>query len=739
MLLEFNVSHIERIIGNHHFWDINGRKVKLRISRLHKSKLEKALYILSSNLKNNRPIYEAVELIKVHECLVLIDSFLLAEFLEYIEIYMKDKISEGKEPTLVELIEDRIKKNVKLPLAMFGREETKELMQSIALYLTEGCIPELDIKNHMLNGRSMNHIANVLGIRSFIELMVTQHVDKLEDYIDKVFKSYADDRELLTYNRFCVDYIGGFYSVENGESKIVSVIKPIVMAVYTKYLTKLIEGNLEEINSEKDIWKIYQLDEGLTVSCATLDFTIIKSEKFRIDYKRYYKDYVRDVVISNDRVHQITNYFSTSIKVVNFLYEERGISCFGEITSFESRISYQYLKNDVVDDKKGRPLGVATISKIITLFRKIIDYLMENYYSTKNHAIPQSNVYNNIKTRNKRKMGDKMDVIPETVFKQLQEHKSELNSKEFQRMFDIFEGTGMRLKEVRFLEEDCLEYTSNAIYLSYIPYKVLISRRKAKREDRHTIEITKNLAKIIEEQKEISKNLRKEFDMNEIFLTEVNGKTRVIGVGFTEAINKLIKKYKICDIDGELWSFDSRQMRKTVAATMIENGATETEIMQQLNHIRMSTTREHYEDLEKSKLADLNAEFFKKEFEVTVGKEQLELYTEEEKKALIIDFKLSKREVEFGYCIKHKSEGHCKKRIGKINCANCPKLCTGKKYIDKWESLITNQMIIIKELEEEYSRDGIQEIEYKQFVEYRKEKDRLAQYEAVRAKILEEK
>lgn len=737
--MEFKVSYIEHIIGNHHHWNINGIKVKLRISKRHKNKVEKALYILSFNLKNNRPIYEAVELVKVHECLVLIDRFLLAEFLQYIETYMKDKISEGKEPTLAKLIEDMIKKNLKFPLGMFAREETKELMQSIALYITEGCIPELDIKNHMLNGRSMNHIADVLGIRPFIELIVTQYVDKLEDYIDKVFQSYAYNRELLTYNRFCQDYIGGSYCVENGESKIVSVIKPIVMEVYTKYLTKLIEGNLEEINSKKDIWKIYQLNKDLSVSCSTLDFTIIKSEKFRIDYKRYYKNYVRDVVISDNRVRGITNHFSTSIKVVNFLYEERGISCFGEITSFESGISYQYLKNNVVDDKKGMPLGVTTISKIITLFRKIIDYLIENYSSTINHPIPQSNVYNSIKVRNKQKMYNKIDVIPENVFKQLQMHKSELNSKEFQRMFDIFEGTGMRLKEVRFLEEDCLEYTNNAIYLSYIPYKVLISRRKAKREDRHTIEITKNLAKIIEEQKEVSKNLRKEFDMNEIFLTDVKGKTRVIGEGFTKAINKLIKKYKICDLDGELWSFDSRQMRKTVAAIMIENGATETEIMQQLNHIRVSTTRKHYEDLEKSKLSDLNAEFFKKEFEVTVGQEQLKLYTEEEKKALIIDFKLSKREVEFGYCVKHKSEGHCKKRIGKINCANCPKLCTGKKYIDKWESLITNQMIIIKELEEEYSRDGIQEIEYKQFVEYRKEKDRLDQYEAVRAKILEEK
>ena len=117
-----------------------------------------------------------------------------------------------------------------------------------------------------------------------------------------------------------------------------------------------------------------------------------------------------------------------------------------------------------------------------------------------------------------------------------------------------------------------------------------------------------------------------------------------------------------------------------------------------------------------------------------VGAENLKAFDEEERRILAYQFATREREVEFGQCVKHDSEGKCK-RGGEYACANCNKICTGKQYLPKWESLYNNQLDIVRDLETEYNNDEISKEEYSEYIEYIREVKQLNYYKNVIEKI----
>ena len=129
-------------------------------------------------------------------------------------------------------------------------------------------------------------------------------------------------------------------------------------------------------------------------------------------------------------------------------------------------------------------------------------------------------------------------------------------------------------------------------------------------------------------------------------------------------------------------------------------------------------------------ILEKNTAFFQQKFTLFVGKETLEQYSEEERRILYVDFLMQKREVEFGYCCKHPSEGICG-TLGQNMCADCPKLITGHRFLAKWESMYTNTCAEIAELEELYSKNRIHKEQYATFREYTKLIKCKEKYEAV--------
>lgn len=129
------------------------------------------------------------------------------------------------------------------------------------------------------------------------------------------------------------------------------------------------------------------------------------------------------------------------------------------------------------------------------------------------------------------------------------------------------------------------------------------------------------------------------------------------------------------------------------------------------------------------KLAELNTKFFKDKFDLLLSGEQLEEYSEEERRLLYIDFRLEQRKVELGYCLKKAADGGCTNRNSMYNCVNCKNLCTGRKYLPYWQELLEQQKTIVDSLLMSYVQNSI--IDYTDFKEYRQESFLLECYQSI--------
>ena len=178
-----------------------------------------------------------------------------------------------------------------------------------------------------------------------------------------------------------------------------------------------------------------------------------------------------------------------------------------------------------------------------------------------------------------------------------------------------------------------------------------------------------------------------------------------------------------------MWHFTSRQFRKTIAVRLIENGATTAELAYWLGHLCSDTVAKYYAEVRKMKLAELNTRFFLEKFELIISNEQLERYTEEERKLLYADFRLEQRRVEFGFCMMKAVDGPCQNRNSLYNCVNCRNLCTGKQYLPYWLELLEQQRAIVKKLISAYIADDISD--YTNYTAYKQESRLLAGYENI--------
>ena len=178
-----------------------------------------------------------------------------------------------------------------------------------------------------------------------------------------------------------------------------------------------------------------------------------------------------------------------------------------------------------------------------------------------------------------------------------------------------------------------------------------------------------------------------------------------------------------------LWNFSIRQIRKTVAVKLIENGATTVELAYWLGHLCSDSAARYYAEVRKKKLAELNSSFFREKFELIVTSEQLETYTEEERKLLYTDFCLEQRRVELGFCVRKPTDEPCTSRCSLYNCVNCRNLCTGKQYLQYWKELLQEQEAVLNRLAEVYKMDGI--IDCSKYPEFKQEYRLLKAYQNV--------
>ena len=289
----------------------------------------------------------------------------------------------------------------------------------------------------------------------------------------------------------------------------------------------------------------------------------------------------------------------------------------------------------------------------------------------------------------------------------------------------------LALEAMRKNDGEPLSQYPNVCQLKYIPHKTLSARHRRGAGDYHRIMIPKDIAgrlsqHIIEDAEE-----RKIAGTSYIFRSRRYGYERAVidSQPFVKCIRGIIRKYDICDENGELWHFTIKQFRKTLAVRLIENGATTVELAYWLGHLCSDTAAKYYAEVRKKKLAELNTEFFRSKFELIMTGEQLENYTQEERRLLYTDFCLGQRRVELGFCVRKVADGPCADRCSLYNCVNCRNLCTGKQYLPYWKGLLQEQEKLLDRLAEVYKSESI--TDYSEYLEYKQEYRLLESYQSV--------
>lgn len=575
----------------------------------------------------------------------------------------------------------------------------------------------------MEKGLSLADVSKLVGdVRVSRYLM--QISEQTEKYLKQLAVIYTIRRELISLNKM-TRFIFGKDSRSNfagGDDHFFALLKEVTNSELALQNTKFIAENRRELSLSKDVWILYQR-HGTSVKLLTVDFTKVKRRSLRNELKCFMKWRFSGHIRASDRT------FISIFDAANRLCEiNGGVRYFSDIDRTDVRMLQLALENEM-----GQTQIMTMFSSCRTLFRYLCSD--ENESSAPK---PSDNPFESLQFVNAHKYHISTPYIPDTVVTALSERLDELSETD-RLVFEIFSETGMRAKEVAFLETDCLEKAryEDRVRLKYIPYKTLKARRRNGLSEYHSVYISTELAEKIRKQISASEDLRKKHGLPYIFLHQHEGyKASMLNMEyFTKKINALIGKYNICNDSGQPWHFTSRQCRKTLVVNMIENGATATELVYQLGHLNQSTVMQYYAEVRSIKLAELNSEFFKAQFDLLLSKEQLSDFSEEERRLLYVDFCLGYRRVELGFCTRKLCDGPCKSRSRTVHCVNCPKLCTGKQYLPYWNELMRAQQERVDLLLTVYQEKEL--TNYTDFIEFQQENRLLEAYQNVLKRIEE--
>lgn len=577
----------------------------------------------------------------------------------------------------------------------------------------------------MQNTQSLAEITKKTGVARVIDYLLTDK-PTLEYYLSAMAAKFTCRRQQISQSALILSIFHYEISPQSLHGEEFNRI--LIDTVESERMIQrriFIKENSLQVNIQSEVWKLYEL-HGQVLRSKAVDFSKIEQASLHYEMKFYLK------YIFESRGKISVSLFCCQYLALNKLTKiNPTIKYFADITETDARMLVLSLERTKKDD--GTPLSQYYISKAVNSIKRIIDYLMGDSRDSNIRAPrPYMNPFTIITFHNLRQYNTPTTIIPEDVVELLNQYSEELPPLH-KLLYDIFSNTGLRLKEVFFLEEDCIETSRypGIFQLKFKPHKVLASRRKRGAGDCHRIMIPQSLADKLSAYISTTQTKRRAVKSPYIFLSEMPGYATTVmdSQPFIRSIRYLIKKHNICSEDGELWHFTSRQFRKTIAVKLIENGATTAELAYWLGHLCSDTAAKYYAEVRKMKLAELNTRFFLERFELIISNEQLENYTEEERKLLYADFRLEQRRVEFGFCMIKAADASCQNRNSLYNCINCRNLCTGKQYLPYWLELLEQQKIVVEKLISTYVAEGISD--YTNYTEYRQESRLLNGYENI--------
>lgn len=608
------------------------------------------------------------------------------------------------------------------------------------IVLEIGKMIEHNMKNEMvlLQEEHLKHLHIQVKFIVPLTIAVEIYPKLFEDYINRISNQCTLEREVISLEYVYKKMIPSVrrISMNFKDYKFDNIIRATVRNKWQEQYATYPLTNLTEGIKFQD-WKLYKYVDGKDMKRFTIKISSINKLSLRNEVKYYLLEEIKNpsnfrrIQDELPRLSRALNFISENYQYVNYCADIN-------ISMVKSLVNHLKIE---ARKANGEKLKVGTQADIIQCCKKLVEFLRKSdNIKTKK---PINNPFDFVGYHNLESMEKNTDIIPEEVVEKLLAYIDELNPIH-QRILLIALNTGLRFKEIMYLEENCLRYDKalKTWVLEYIPWKVLEARRKSNLSDYNDIAIKEFIAYEIEEQKNNTLELRNKTKSNRIFLTStpntIYDNTSLKGaVSFNTAINRLIKRHAIKH-GNELWHFTSKQCRKTLAVELISNGAHPREVTYQLGHLQEYTTNKYYNEVKKMKLAEMNSNFFKQKFGFLITEEQLAGYSEEERKQLYIGFCTDYREVELGKCIKHFGEGECSRlNTDEISCATCDKLCVSISSLPKWIKMKDSKLNLIESLKILYKKEGINETEYETYREYQRELFLFKAYQDVINKLLE--
>ena len=506
---------------------------------------------------------------------------------------------------------------------------------------------------------------------------------------------------------------------------------PSVRAIINGYIdSKIIETkkymhetNIEEMHSNKNSWRLYYILNG-NYRSVTINFELITKSQIRRELKLFSKH----AFTSNKNSYYGNSIYSCVINAMKYMIDEFNIMSSSEIQDWHI---LSYLHNLEVNDKK-KP---STVASHLSYLRIYFDFLMNSDYKYK----PKNDPTLNIKLSSINEHVKPTDVIPEDIIVFLDNHIDEMRKDDVKLIYKLLMETGWRFSDIRNIKT--CDVTFNPGNDDFAVISVSSPKTKKARIAHRLGDVIEDVISLdlyfeIQDYIATTKDIREVYKIDTLFYTIVNGVPGFYSASnFNLALKKLCDKHSVKSIDENYWNISSRQTRKTVAVSLVSSGASLSAVQKKLGHVTTETTEKIYAEVHRKTIQELNNEFYKEKFDIYMDESKLKLFTEEERRILYVDFSLNRRNVELGVCSKHPSEGRCAS-LGYTSCAQCPKLCTGKKFLNEWEKLANDSLTLINQFVKTYENKGIPEDEYRRYIEYSQEVNLYSHYQSVINEIM---
>ncbi|WP_088293977.1 tyrosine-type recombinase/integrase [Bacillus mycoides] len=588
------------------------------------------------------------------------------------------------------------------------------------------------------NKEAIRHIWSKLRKTIFFELLLPENEVPLINYLKQCGYEIIEFGYTITWQKLWLHSFQADMTDENHiirpSGGIVSEIRP-----FKKYgdpiLTVVSELREEQLNNmdnnvlntKDDVWKL--VEKNIEVP------RIIKLNFENIPFfiKKGLKGYLHNWFEKGEKARGIQQRFWDLMRIINTMKELDNINVFSmlELDKYQVKRIFSHLQNQ---KKKSGDVKykMVTINGSMTEARLFVDWLIER----NKIATHYSNPFRELILPNTRIDSENIPYIPDEIVRQLQTAIKECPL-HIQHAWLIMMNTGLRISEVLKLEKNCLEWDikEKIFYLKYIPHKILRYRRKIGLDDYNKIPILDPIVvNYIKKQIDNTEFLRQKANTNYIFIRLTGTKRKLHQsaqrvIAYTRSdieapINRLIRRNKIKNADGELWVYSHHQCRKTLATRLLTEGASIQETSQILGHLTERTTLQYYEDIDKMKISNLDRTLFEALFD-EIQPEVIKAYTKDELNALKEEILQGARETPEGHgtCLKHVSFGPCKKK----SCVGCSLLLTGPQKLPMWKKLYHEQKEYIERLATYHSEQG--NVNYEEYREFQAENHLLKTYE----------